>query len=97
MSYQLVNNQQIYRIADSAWIPVNEENRDYREYLEWVAAGNVAEQFPIQEPTIEEKRLAEYPSITEHLEALYEARKGSTAKIEAIDAQITATNEKYPE
>ena len=27
----------IRRISDGAFIPMNEENRDYQEYLEWVA------------------------------------------------------------
>ena len=25
-------------------IPINEENRDYQDYLEWVAAGNTIEE-----------------------------------------------------
>ena len=33
----------IVRKADNAFIPVDEMNRDYQEYLEWVAAGNTAE------------------------------------------------------
>ena len=27
----------IKRISDGAFIPINEANRDYQEYLEWVA------------------------------------------------------------
>ena len=27
----------IRRISDGAFIPMNEENRDYQEYLEWAA------------------------------------------------------------
>jgi len=33
----------IVRKADNAFIPVDERNRDYQEYLEWVAEGNTAE------------------------------------------------------
>jgi hypothetical protein len=33
----------IVRKADNAFIPVDEMNRDYQEYLAWVAAGNTAE------------------------------------------------------
>ena len=33
----------ILRKEDGAWIPKDETNRDYREYLAWVAAGNTAE------------------------------------------------------
>ena len=33
----------IRRISDGAFIPMNEGNRDYQEYLEWVAEGNTPE------------------------------------------------------
>ncbi len=33
----------IIRIADNAAIPIDEANRDYQEYLEWVAEGNTPE------------------------------------------------------
>ena len=44
--YQLVNDfagqpaQCIKRIADNAFIPFDPANRDYAEYLEWLAEGN---------------------------------------------------------
>jgi hypothetical protein len=31
----------IRRISDGATIPFDEGNRDYRDYLEWIAAGNI--------------------------------------------------------
>ena len=33
----------ILRIADGAFIPFDEANTDYQEYLEWVAEGNTPE------------------------------------------------------
>ena len=33
----------ITRLADNAGIPLDEANRDYQEYLEWVAEGNTPE------------------------------------------------------
>ena len=33
----------IIRIADNAAIPIDEANRHYQEYLEWVAEGNTPE------------------------------------------------------
>ena len=38
-----VRTDQIKRISDGAWIPFDEENRDYQDYLAWVAEGNTAE------------------------------------------------------
>ncbi|MFY8211369.1 MAG: hypothetical protein ACOVLB_01705 [Candidatus Nanopelagicus sp.] len=39
-----INNQeildQIQRISDGAFIPFVEGNRDYQEYLKWLAEGN---------------------------------------------------------
>ena len=33
----------IERLTDGAWIPMNDENRDYQEYLDWVAEGNTTQ------------------------------------------------------
>ena len=33
----------ILRVADNAWIPKTPGNKDYDEYLEWVAEGNTPE------------------------------------------------------
>lgn len=35
----------IYRISDETWIPSDETNTDYKQYLEWVAEGNTAEEY----------------------------------------------------
>ena len=44
--YQLTNSPTIIRLADHACIPPDPGNRDYREYLEWVDAGNTPEPAP---------------------------------------------------
>jgi len=36
--------QCILRIEDNAYIPIDEDNKDYQEYLEWVAKGNTPEE-----------------------------------------------------
>jgi hypothetical protein len=38
--YQLINDKNVLRLADSAYIPFDEGNTDYREYLAWLAEGN---------------------------------------------------------
>jgi hypothetical protein len=49
MSYKLQNdpitNEQsiIVRLSDNAFIPFDEANTDYQEYLKWVAEGNTPE------------------------------------------------------
>ena len=38
-----ISETQILRIEDNAFIPFDPANRDYQEYLEWVALGNTPE------------------------------------------------------
>ena len=33
----------IQRLSDKVFIPVSEDNRDYQEYLKWLAEGNTPE------------------------------------------------------
>lgn len=46
--------------------------------------------------TPQEKRVREYPSVQDQLEALYDARQGDPSKLNQIDAQIQAVKLKYP-
>ena len=42
MSYE-IHGKMIKRIADEAWIPLDSNNVDYREFLKWVEDGNKPE------------------------------------------------------
>ena len=46
MTYQLTSGDSILRLSDNAFIPQAPGNRDYREYLEWLEAGNTPEPAP---------------------------------------------------
>lgn len=38
-----LDNNSVVRLLDGSCIPFDEANRDYQEYLEWVAEGNEPE------------------------------------------------------
>lgn len=46
MTYQLTSGDNIIRLSDNAFIPQAPGNRDYREYLDWLEAGNTPEPAP---------------------------------------------------
>jgi hypothetical protein len=48
--YQLTTSTSIKRLSDGAFIPADPGNRDYREYLEWLEAGNTPEPAPAPPP-----------------------------------------------
>ena len=88
--YKLTENS-ITRLLDNASIPIAEGNRDYQEYLAWVAEGNTPTPADIPpEPTYQELRAVAYPSIPDQLDLLYHG--GLVGWKEAIDVVKT----KYP-
>jgi len=50
MTYQLTVASSILRLSDGAFIPNDPGNRDYREYLDWLDAGNTPEPAPAPPP-----------------------------------------------
>lgn len=55
MTYKLTPHENtIQRISDNAFIPTDLGNRDYQDYLAWVAAGNEPEPYVEPPLTIEQ-------------------------------------------
>lgn len=48
---ETISGQAIVRMTDNAYIPVDEHNSDYQNYIEWLAAGNTPEQY-VESPSI---------------------------------------------
>lgn len=81
--YQLQRNKAgeltgILRLADGAYIPLADDNRDYAEYLEWVAAGNTAAEPPPQPIVI--------PSVTRFQAKAALLNAGYLAQVSALIA-----------
>lgn len=38
--FKIINDRVILRLSDNAFIPFDESNTDYQQYLEWLAEGN---------------------------------------------------------
>ena len=53
MTYKLLtlNDAMVFRVEDSLYIPFDPANRDYQEYLAWLAEGNTP--LPADEPPAE--------------------------------------------
>ena len=41
---EVVKAQCVHRVADNTFIPFDEANTDYQEYLKWVSEGGVPEE-----------------------------------------------------
>ena len=57
-----ISSTLIRRVSDGAFIPADEQNADYRDYLAWIAGGNAlppaADPEPVRERTPAEKLVA---------------------------------------
>jgi hypothetical protein len=47
--YKLTPSSYVIRLIDGAFIPADSDNRDYKEFLAWIAAGNEPEPADVAE------------------------------------------------
>ena len=68
--YKLTNSSSVIRLSDGASIPDDSDNRDYAEYLLWLADGNTPEPADIPPaPTPAQKQAALEALIQQRLDA----------------------------
>jgi len=80
MKYKLTSGASIVRTADGACIPPDPANRDYADYLAWLAEGNTPA--PVDAPTPEQVQAATVADIQGLLD--------STAQAHGFDSIVSA-------
>lgn len=94
--YKLAQNG-VIRLTDNAFIPADENNRDWQEYQEWLAEGNTPEpEFTFQE--LKTRKLQELQSAARsHIERYYPELKqrSDVADKEYWGAWLLAQNSSY--
>ena len=88
--YKLTDTSTIFRNSDNTFIPADPENRDYAEYLAWLAQGNEAEPYapPSPAPVTVFSTLDYFNKFTD--EEYAAARTGPMAIQRGLDMLIAA-------
>lgn len=81
--YKLTATDAVVRTEDGAWIPADPANRDYAEYLNWVALGNEPDPYVPPEPVP--------PTPTADQEIMFDHEN----RIRAIEGQPPLTAEDF--
>jgi hypothetical protein len=95
--YNLIDNNTVQRLSDGAFIPFDPANKDYAEYLKWVAEGNTAlpaDPEPVPAPDTEALRKAAYREESDPL--FFKWQRGEATEAEWL-AAVNAIKARYPE
>ena len=93
--YQLTNTTSILRVSDGAFIPADEANTDYADYLLWLEEGNTAkEAAPEPKPDIEALRRAAYQVEADPL--FFKAQRGEATQADWL-AKVEEIKARFPE
>ena len=93
--YQLTNTTSIIRTGDGAYIPADEANTDYADYLLWLEDGNNPEAAtPAPGPDIEALRRAAYQVEVDPL--FFKAQRGEATQADWL-AKVEEIKARFPE
>lgn len=94
--YKLTKSEFIIRVGDNSFIPKDSENKDYRDYCEWLAAGNIPDEADdTNQPDPIAMRQAAYRAESDpiFMEARYD---DDPAKMQEWKNKVVEIKERYP-
>ena len=97
MSDYILSESGVIRASDNASIPADEGNRDWREYLEWVDAGNTAAPYvpvPVTVEQVEAQRRQVFRLEADPL--FFKWQRGEATEQEWL-GKVQEIRERYPE
>lgn len=99
--YKLTNENTIIRISDNAFIPMDERNTDYVDYLKWAETNTPTPADPEPEPTVQELREEEYNKRGATIDALTVALwekvvEGRSSTADGLQVIRESVKEEYP-
>lgn len=94
--YKLTKCEFIIRVSDNSFIPIDSDNKDYQDYCEWLAAGNIPDKADdTNQPDARAMRQAAYRAESDPLfmEAKYD---DDPVKMQNWKSKVMEIKERYP-